>query len=294
MAVRTSLVIGLTGAVFSCTVAQIPQVSIFVDAYPSLVWREGDSGTLRWYTLDGRTSTVGFNFLLESGNRALVSQRLQRYPGDADEEQLDEYWIESTGSWRIGKQLLPFGSRNLIRETGLAARLDTRLLIQDLPIQIAYVDNGAGRTRGVIGRIGRRAGVSFAVGDHFGQQASDFSSLQSPSQALGRGRGFGTLVGFDFSMPVGSVILNGEAITARESNSVFDRDRTVSDLWVNWFLPGSSDSLGIGWARRWDNDEAMLRCFGEFKIAEKVTLRPMVRFDQNGFRELAVTTRLKF
>ncbi len=273
---------------------QVPQIAIFVDAYPTLIWREGNAGNLRWYSLDGRTSTVGFNILLESGNRVLVSQRLQRFPGDADDEQLDEYWIESTGSWRVGKQLLPFGSRNLIRETGMGARLDTRLLIHDLPIQVAYVDNGSGRSRGVIGRIGRRAGVSFAVGDNFGNQATDFSSLQIPSAALGKGRGFSTVIGFDFSMPIGSFTLHGEGVTCRGSNNVVDGDRTVSDLWLNWFLPGSANSIGAGWARRWDNDEAYLRMFGDFKIAEKVTLRPYIRFDTGGLRDIAITTRVKF
>src|SRR5690606_32834282 len=113
MAFRPSLVLSfvVTAGVLQ---AQAPDIAVYADLYPTLNWKESQKGSLRWYDLSGHTSTVGFRMVLESGNRVLVSQRLQRYPGDADIDDLDEYWIESTGSWRLGKQLLPFGARNII------------------------------------------------------------------------------------------------------------------------------------------------------------------------------------
>lgn len=274
--------------------AQTPDWAVFVDAFPTLVWKEGDQSQLRWYTLDGQTSVVGFKMILESGNRVQISQRLQRYPGTGDIDQLDEYWIESTGSWRLGKQVLPFGKRALIKETVLAARLDTKLLIQGLPIQIAYADNGSTRTRGLVGRIGREAGVSFAFGDHFGIQGSDFSAFQTPSEALGASRGWRSMVGADFSLAWGSAMVGGEFLMARDANVKSDGNRDLTDLTATWFIPRSSDKFGFGWARRWDDATDTIRVFGEFTVATKASLRPYIRFDRDGFRDMAMTVRFRF
>ena len=274
--------------------AQTPDVAIFFDLYPTLSWREGEAGSLRWYDLNGNTSTVGFRMILESGNRVLVSQRLQRYPGDADIDQLDEYWIESTGNWRLGKQLIPFGARGIVRETAVGARLDTRILIDNAPLSIAYVDNGNGRTRGVVGRIGSTAGVSFAVGNHFGIQASDMSAFQEPSQLLGRDRGWDVAVGFDFRLPVGSTILSAEWVSFREGATAQDLDRDLSDVSVSWFLPFSADRMIFGWARSWDSGDDFLRLEGEFAVYDNSTLRPYLRFNGDGFRDVGLTARVRF
>lgn len=293
MAQRASLALALS-FVGVGAFAQTPEIAVFADLYPTLIWKEGEKGSLRWYDLNGRTSTVGFRMLLESGNRVLVSQRIQRYPGDADIDQLDEYWVESTGSWRIGKQLLPFGARGILRETALGARLDTEILIGDSPLQIAYVDNGTGRTRGVIGRIGSAAGLSFAFGNHFGIQASDMSAFQEPSQLLGRGRGYNAAVGLDFAVPVGSLTVTGEWVSFREGETNLDEDRDLSDVHAVWFLPGSADRLIFGWARSWDSADDYLRFEGDFAVADKASLRPYLRFSQNGFRDIGLTARVRF
>lgn len=297
MAQRTVVGIGLALAVALSTVAaeaQSPNVAVYFDLYPTLSWRNGESGEFRWYDLDGHTSTVGFRMLLESGNRVLVSQRLQKYPGTGDPDSLDEYWIESTGSWRVGKQLLPFGQRGILRETGVAARLDTELLVEGLGLQIAYVDNGGDRARGVIGRVGDRAGASFAVGNHFGIQGSDFSAFQEPSEAVGRSRGWKTVLGADMDLPVGSADLVGEMVFFRDAEQAGDNDQTLSDLKASWFWPKSASRFTIGWARRWDDPGDYWRLAGEIPVAEKVTMLPYLRFDKTGFRNIGVGARVKF
>ncbi len=274
--------------------AQTPEVAVFADVYPTLSWKEGERGSLRWYTLTGDTSPVGFRMILESGNRVLVSQRLQKWPGDADLDTLDEYWIESTGSWRVGKQYLPFGLKSILRETAVGARLDTQLLLQNAPIQIAYVDNGTNRTRGVVGRVGRKAGISFAVGNHFGIQASDMSAFQDASELLDRGRGYGLAVGFDFLLPVGSTTVSGEWVSFRDGETALDGNRDLSDVRVDWFLPGRADKLSVAWGRSWDTAEDFLRFEGEVGVAKKAWLRPYLRFTGDGFRDLGITARVKF
>ena len=102
--------------------AQIPDVTIKVDA--GLTYRSVRNGetTLRWYDGFGKHSTVGLLFWLEPGWRVYVSERLQRIEGDGDNEQLDEYYVEDPGIWRLGKQYLPFGRGLLLRESARAAR----------------------------------------------------------------------------------------------------------------------------------------------------------------------------
>lgn len=291
---RRALLIGALVLGPTLAFGQTPEVAVFAELYPTLSWKEGEQGRLSWYGLSGETSTVGFRMLLESGNRVLVSQRLQKWPGDADLDSLDEYWIESTGNWRVGKQYLPFGLKGVLRETAVGVRLDTQLLLQNAPIQIAYVDNGTNRTRGVVGRIGRRAGISFAVGDHFGIQASSFSAFQEPDELLGRGRGYGFAVGADFSLPVGSTTVGGEWVSFRDGETLADGDLDLSDLRVDWFLPGRADKVTFGWARDWKGGEDFLRFEGEIGVAEKVWVKPYVRFDNNGFRDLGISGRLRF
>src|SRR5688572_31745900 len=95
---------------------------------------DGDSN-FRWYDPLGKHSTVGLSMILEPGFRVVVTEKLQRMPTDND--QLDEYYIEDEGNWRVGKQYLPFGRQTLLHESVQGGRVDTNLIIEGLPISFA-------------------------------------------------------------------------------------------------------------------------------------------------------------
>jgi len=147
---------------------QTPDVTVRAEFLPTYLTSEGSRSSFRWYSRTGEFSLVGIRMTLDSGLRLAVNQRLERIDNDPDKDSLDEYYIERRGEWKIGKQYLPFGSRRILRDSVPAARVDTRLVFDAVPIQLAVCDAGTGRTRGVVARIGDRWGISIATGDHFG------------------------------------------------------------------------------------------------------------------------------
>src|SRR5207253_1549758 len=121
-----------------------------------------------------------------------ISQKFAKIPNDPDRDLLDQYYLEDEGIWRIGKQYLPFGSGRFLHESVLAVRGDTQLVLEGLPIVAAAVDNGKGRQRGFVGRIGSRLGLSFALGSHFGINATSFTLVRRPEDSPGVGHGYKT------------------------------------------------------------------------------------------------------
>src|SRR5438105_4538154 len=169
--------------------AQQPDVAVKVDLVPTYHMGKGTDTSFRWFDTLGRYSTVGLALRMESGFRGFVSERIERPASNADPEQLDEYYIEDPGIWRLGKQYLPFGRQSLERESVRAARGDTRFIIPTIPMSLAICDNGSGRARGFVGRFGSTGGISFAIGDNFGAQPSAFDLIRQPDEALSKGRG---------------------------------------------------------------------------------------------------------
>ncbi|HZH99329.1 MAG TPA: hypothetical protein VEX38_10190 [Fimbriimonadaceae bacterium] len=272
--------------------AQTPDVFVRVDTY--LTYRSIKNGdtTLRSYDWLGRHSVVGLELALEPGFRGWVSQRLQRIPNDADPEQLDEYYIEDPGLWKLGKQYLPFGQQRMIRENGRAARADTNLLLEKLPISAAVVDNGSGRSRGVIGRLGGSLGLSFAAGKNFAAQGTSLNLVRSPEDAPGVGRGYGVLLGLDGRRRLGKFEISMEAVALRNGETGLDVDMEVSDLALV-LRPWREGTVTVGWSRDWNQRLDFYRAQARMMLMPDVHLEPFIRFRQGVMYDLGLTLRVK-
>ncbi|HRF58420.1 MAG TPA: hypothetical protein PLH94_00740 [Fimbriimonadaceae bacterium] len=275
--------------------AQTPEFTLKIDLRPTYMSERGDHTTFRWYDSMGRHSTIGLQLNLEPGYRIWVSQRLQKIDNDPDRDQLDEYYLEDPGNWRLGRQYLPFGDRILLRSSAMAARLDTQLLLAALPIAIAYADGGKGKVRGVVGRIGRGFGVSVAVGDHFGISASDLTPIRSPEAAPGRGRGYRFVLGGDYGQRFGPILLEGEYAAFRRGSTELDADLDVSDLRAT-VSPATANGMKLtgAWSREWRSKEDFYRIEGELPIGPKLQMIPFVRFARGDWERLGITVRIRF
>lgn len=272
--------------------AQSPDVVIKVDA--GLHHRSPHAGetTLRWYDSLGKHSTVGIQLLLEPGFRAYFSERLQRIENDGDNEQLDEYYVEDPGSWRLGKQYLPFGRNLILRESARAARGDTNLLLPGFSISGAMFDNGTNRNQGVIGRIGGTVGASAAVGRHIGIQGTSFNAVQRPEDAAGAGCGYRLALGLDAARRFGRYLIEGEFVVLREGHTAADADREISDLVFN-FSTNKRKKIAIAWSRDWRQNQDFLRATAEIAISQQVWIEPILRLNRDGWYDVGVSVRAK-
>lgn len=273
--------------------SQNPDIFPLADLKPTLSSERGGASQLKWYTTSGRYSTVGLRMNLEPGLRVIVLERLQRIPGDADGEHLDECFVENRGQWKIGRVYLPFGSQNLVRECVLSLLYNTQLVIDDLPISIAVCDGGKGRQRGVSARIGKRLGVSFAVGNHFGVSASSFAATRGTSNSPGIGGGYQFLVGVDYAKRVREVRFAFEGVALRESERESDRTDNISDFEVSVDLLNGRFVVGGAWSREWVKQIDYVRLFGSFRIDDRIRIEPMLRYRRGGFRDLSLTVSAK-
>lgn len=166
----------LLGALTEPAYAQIPDVRFQLNAIGSFAATDPGSSNFRFYSVFGRPSVASLRFTLETGFTGFISQKLERIPRDGDPDQLDQAYLEDAGIWRVGKQVLPFGTTEILRETAIGARADTSLIFEGLPVAAVICDAGPGRQRGFVGRIGTRSyGFSLAVGHHFGIDGTSLS-----------------------------------------------------------------------------------------------------------------------
>jgi hypothetical protein len=280
----------LVFSLFAAARAQTPDVVIRVDVNPhSKIDRDGVSA-FRWYDSLGKHSTVGLSMILETGYTLFVTERIQRMP--SDDEQLDEYYLEDEGSWRVGKQYLPFGRGMLLRESVQAIRGETNILLEGVPIVAAIYDGGPGRQRGGMARIGTWIGVSFAFGDHFGISGSSLAVVRDPDDAPGRGRGYQQALGLDFFKRIGLWRMNAEGVVLRGGETSVDEDKEVSDVAFT-YQPNTRDSVTLGWSRDWSHKAEVLRVQGHLLINRGVWLEPIVRFRGGGFFDAGLSLRAK-
>lgn len=270
--------------------AQVPEVALFVEGTPTVSFRDGSRPQLTWYDLDGRPSLVGLRMILESGHRVYVAQRLQRIGTSGDPDGIDEYYIEQRGFWRAGKQLLPFGRRNFVREYALAARLDTELLADEVPISIAYCDAGPGRNRGVVMRIGRNLGASVAAGNHFGVQSTTLSQLRGLGAAPGQGGGYRLAVGTDVSVPFAGGLGTIEVVSFRDGERPKDEELTASFVEIVW---EGGVPIRLGWARNWTDPLDVYTVTMPFTVNQKTSIEPTVRYSGGRVTVFAATLRVK-
>lgn len=280
------------GLLSACAQAQLPNVQVKIDASLTYDSVTGGDNTVRWYTPLGRHSTAGLALDLEQGFRVFVSERFQRINNDGDSEQLDEYYIEDPGSWRVGKQYLPFGRGGILHESARAARGDTNLILNDLPISVAIADNGRDRTRGVSGRIGKRVGVSFAVGNNFGIQGTSLDLVRLPEDAPGPGRGYRLALGVDGYKRVGMYEFQAEAVALRNGQTIKDPTTEISDVSVS-LIPNRYHSYTLGWSRDWHAQTSFFRATASIFVTRSVYLEPIVRMKDSVLFDAGVSLRVK-
>lgn len=272
--------------------AQTPDVKIRTDLRLHYRSERMGGSSLRWYDPMGRHSLVSIEFGLEPGFRAFVSERLQKIKDNADSEQLDEYYVEDPGLWRVGKQYLPFGRQKILREAARGARGDTNLIFDDLPLSGAIADNGSGRTRGAMGRIGGRVGVSFAIGNHFGAQSTSLVGVRKPEDANGFGKGYRLLLGADFYRKFGQILLEGEVAMFRRGQTATDIDTEISDFSLG-FAPLKEVAFSVGWARDWRRNVSVFRAEGRLEVYKNVYVEPLVRFKDSELFDAGVSVRVR-
>lgn len=273
-------------------VAQAPDVTIKLDARLNYRTAGQDANTQRLYDYLGNYSIVSLSFKLEPGFRVYVGQKLQRFDGHKDDDLLDEYYIEDEGIWRVGKQYLPFGANRLVRESVFAARGDTNLLVEGLPIAAAYAQGESGRQEGIVGRIGGRLGFSVFYGDHFGIDGTTFATIRKPEHGLGRGRGFRQAYAVDYSKGFGSFNMVFEAVAFREGNRAIDEAFEAFDLSTT-YTPSRYHNYTLGWTHRTNPSTHFLRTQANVFLTNRVYLEPMLRYRDGRFYDFNLAVRVR-
>lgn len=272
---------------------QVPDVNVKVDArlgYTNAV--DKNSSNLRTYDLFGRRSTFGLQLTLEPGLRAFVSQRFEQIKGDGDRDQLDQFYVEDIGAWVVGKQLLPFGSTDIINERALAIRTDT-FSLRSVPVVACACDSGAGKPRGIVVKIGgSRLNFSAAVGDNFGISASTLTYLRAPEDSPGVGRGYKEIVGGELRARLQNVEAKIEAITMRRPNLATDSQYEIFDSSIS-FIPDKYRQLTFGLTRDLTHSQTALRIVGSFYVINGIRLEGILQYKDGKYSALGIYARLK-
>ncbi len=279
-------------AVSSLGLAQLPDVAVFTDLRPTLSLRDKEDIVVRWLDPEGRPSIVGIRFALENGARIKVTQRMQRVPGDPD--QLDEAWISLNDEWLLGKQYVPFGVKSLYRESVPGISFNTQLVFDGIPAEAAVFDSGVARPRGFSARIGRpQLGISLAAGDHLAVQGTSLLPFRSPGQAELKGGGWRLAYGLDSTINFASFKLEAEHLVLKDAQAPTSGDRSYSQVKAFIPLPLLPYSLEAIYSHDWTNKDGVLGAAATIPVDMKTSMRPLIRFDKHGFREAALTLRIK-
>lgn len=273
---------------------QLPEVRLKLDSYSAYVARESGPSSFHLYDTLGRTSSLGLTFFLDSGLRAFISQRLQQIPGDPNHDPLDEYYVENEGIWRLGRQYLPFGTGRIFRESAVAARGDTNLILENLPVSVAICDNGPGLQRGIVARTGWKwFGASAAVGDHFGIAATSLDFIRRPDQSPGEGHGWKQVFGMDVGRKTTIFTVRGEILAFRQGDDPKDTDLNVLDVSAT-LDPSKYQSFTFGWTRRTPDRADFYRLMGSIWLAKNVSFEPVVRYKDDKFYDISLGLRVRF
>ncbi len=272
--------------------AQVPNVLVRVDATLSIRILPNAGAKLRAWDLFGRRSTVGFAVALEPGFDAYISQRLGEIHGEADDEQLEEYYVEDAGYWRVGKQFLPFGRQHLMRETVPAGRIDTSAGGEAVPLSLAACKGDNDLQQGVVGRLGGRIGISFAVGEHFGIGSSSLTVIRRPEDAPGEGSGYRRVLGLDYESKIGRWTIAFEAASFRGGARSTDRDLEVSELSASSAISKDA-SVTLGWSRDWNRPTNVLRAQAAVAAAPNVWIEPYLRWKDSSFFDGGISVRVR-
>lgn len=273
--------------------AQIPDVKIHLDALGTYRFESKGPSSFRYYSLFGEPSVASLRFTLETGFTGYISQKLQRIPNDGDPYPFDEAYIEDEGIWRVGKQVVPFGTGHILRESVVAVRGDTTFIAEGVPVSLAICDAGDGRQQGVVGRIGPSAyGLSAAIGRHFGINGSSLTQIRLPSQTGGEGRGWNQVYGVDARYRLSKFYLQGEAVALRGGATALDKDLTIFD--ISAFLSRTPfDWVQLGYTREANERNSFYRVRCSLGMTENISVQPFIRYRNAELWDLGVELRFK-
>lgn len=271
--------------------AQIPDVKLHLDAVAAYRDNSLRNTRIRYYSSFGQFSTVALQFELEPGFTAFLSQKLERIPGDHDNNSIDEGYVEDPGIWRIGKQYLPFGTGNILKESVYSVRTDTQLVLEQLPIRVAYCDAGDGRQQGVVARLGTNVGMSLAIGEHFGINGTSLTQIRRPEDAR-LNSGYRRAFGMDAGLNYGAFGVVGEAVILREGESPVDVDRSIFDLSAT-FRQRSYLVFSFGFTHEVTSNWNTFRALAEVEMTENLSARPYVRMRNGGIWDAGFELRIK-
>ncbi len=289
--VATTVLLVLVGS--ETAQAQNPDVRFLVDTNISYRTVRRGSQTIKFYSPLGRFSTASLTFRLEPGLRVFVSQRLQRIKGDADDELFDEYYVEDEGLWRLGKQVLPFGSGRLIREAVMGARGDTNLVVEGIPVTLVGFDGGNDKSSGFMARLGSRVKFTAALGQHIGESASSLALVRSPEDSAGPDSGFKRVFGIAGEQSFGKWRIDGEAVDLQNPESPKETAGIVTDALIE-YRPHPRETWGLGRSEYATRGIQVYRIQASIPTINRSAIEPMIRFKDNRLYDVSVSLRIKF
>jgi hypothetical protein len=273
-------------------IAQFPNVTISADFNPQLRFIDGGTVQFRLYDDEAHFSRLRLGVTLPNGWTAKLFQKIGRIDNDPDGSGTEEAYLERAGDWRLGKFYVPFGSQRILRETGIGARVDTILSFADLPIAFAYVENGHGKQRGFVARIGDNLGVSIAVGDHFGINGTDLTQIHPPEESFGKGRGYRLAFGADVSKQFGGLFARAEYVQLRRGNTILDSDISIADLYLGYQFP-YGPLVESETAFQFGESKLNFRVGAQISAIPKVFFVPSVRYYQDFGWSYGVSVRIR-
>jgi hypothetical protein len=223
--------------------------------------------------------------------RGLVSQRFGSPTAGADQDAIEEAFIEQPGEWRLGKLFMPFGRGMTLRDTGVGGEYRTRLLINDLPIRIAFSAQSGRRTEGVSARIGSVLGLSVAWGSHWGAQATSLSAIREPWQAPSGARGHRLAVGMDGAFRLAGAEGEAEAVLLRDGGAQ-DPDASILSAKLTW--AGGQFPISVLLTHELQDGQSWAALSSRASLGTVAWMEPSLRFGPDGFRDLWLTVRAAF
>ncbi len=277
----------------STVVAQAPDVKIKGDISLGMTSSNDFSLGAKSYTPLGRHSIFSLQATLPIGLKVFLSERSEAIKNDADNDSFDEYYVEDVGLWRVGKQYIPFGGGGFFRQSVLAARVDSKLILEGLPLALAFVDGGKGRQFGLAGRVGSRGlGFSFCVGRHWGINSTALALTQSLQSPEGIGNGWRQAFGVDLSRRSGKVSYRSEILLLREAEGI-SVNRELGDFQIGYDL-GHRHSASFGVSNSFGESGLLYRFGGVYNAAKGIQVEGLYRLTNGAFRDFSVFLRFKF
>jgi hypothetical protein len=274
-------------------VAQAPDVKIKGDFSLGMTSSKDFSLGAKSYTPLGRYSIFSLQTLLPIGLNVFLSERSNAITNDPDNDSFDEYYVEDPGLWRVGKQYIPFGGGGFFRQSVLAARVDSKLLLGGLPAALAFVDGGRGHQYGLAGRIGNRGlGFSFALGRHWGINSTSLALTQSLQTPEGTGKGWEQAYEVDVNRRNGKFTYRAEALFLREPEGT-SKEKELGDFQAIYDF-GHKHSATVGVSKELGTSDLLYRFGGVYNAAKGIQLEGLYRLDNTNFRDFSVFLRIRF